>query len=265
MNMLILPHRQPLPLFRPPLIGPPVSSTEWIHPKTGIVLVRIPKSEFKCGIDGDEFDNGPAHWVALSAYSIGKYEVTWKDYRRFSQATGYPMPKKPCWSNLPPVEQSRRRVQSPADEHPVTMISWFDAAAYCEWAGLRLLTECEWEFAARGLDGRRYPWGNEHARDRANVSGNGTTPVDQYPLGVSPFGVYDLLGNVFEWVADLYGEDYYSCSPRDNPKGTLTSTNRVVRGGSFRFEHGECGLSAVQRRCANPNDRADVVGFRAAF
>lgn len=118
----------------------------------------------------------------------------------------------------------------------MVLVSWNDAIAYCKWSGNRLPTEAEWEKAARGIDGRAYPWGNILDKDRCNTLESyieGTTPVDQFPNGASPYGVLDMVGNVSEWCADWYDDIYYSNSPTHNPKGPDEGLYRVLRGGSF--------------------------------
>jgi formylglycine-generating enzyme required for sulfatase activity len=165
-------------------------------------------------------DETPQQLVKVAAYWIDRYEVTQEDYAAFVAATGHREPR--VWNN----GQARR------DDHPVIDVSWDDADAYCRWAGRRLPTEAEWEKAARGDDGRIWPWGNEYRRGAAvlqDTAGGDTAPVGSHPDDVSPNGVYDMAGNVMEWTASWY-EQY--------PGSTLARPDfgqkyRVLRGGAW--------------------------------
>ena len=192
--------------------------------------------------------SGGSRTVSLDAYYIYKYEVTVAQYLAFCKATGRKQPKAPSfnpnWSNT---------------DHPIVNVSWDDAKAYCEWAGGSLPTEAQWEKAARGEDGRKYPWGNEWDGSRCanSVSPNSlssTKPVGSYPSGVSPYGVHDMAGNVWEWCNDFYEEDYYKSAPK-------SGTAHVLRGGSWFYINTD-DFRCSSRSISSPANRSDVIGFR---
>lgn len=201
-------------------------------------------------------DELPQHRVYLSAYRIGKYPVTNEEYAAFLTATGHQQPY--AW------DDNRSKL-----DHPVVHVSWDDAVAYCRWLSeatgdtYRLPSEAQWEKAARGNDGRIYPWGNQppDAR-RCNFNGNvgDTTTVGSYPAGVSPYGCYDMAGNVWEWVNDWYDSGYYADAPVRNPQGPASGTSRVLRGGSWNGN--PSGVRAADRGRNVPDDRNNDVGFR---
>jgi formylglycine-generating enzyme required for sulfatase activity len=204
-------------------------------PPPGMVL--IPAGEF---LMGDAFNEGdsderPQHRVYLDAFFIDQYEVTNAQYKAFCDATGRSYPPDPeIWGDYFTTGYFLNR-----PDYPVVDVTWFDAQAYAEWAGKRLPTEAEWEKAARGgLEGKRYPWGDASSHDDANYGEKGgrdqwtyTSPVGSFPP--NGYGLYDMAGNVWEWCADGYDENYYSRSPNQNPTGSATETNRVSRGGSW--------------------------------
>ena len=207
-------------------------------------MVLIPAGEFLMGSSEEDVewflqeftyrrpsrfaDEQPQHTVYLDAFYIDKYEITNAQYGRFIDDTGRMPP--PYWSN--------ELYNQP--EQAVMAVTWDDAAAYAAWAGKRLPTEAEWEKAARGTDGRIWPWGNEWDETALNANDVGavdgyvyTAPVGSYPQSVSPYGVHDMAGNLFEWVADWYAPDYYENSPEVNPTGPASGDNHVARGGSW--------------------------------
>jgi formylglycine-generating enzyme required for sulfatase activity len=165
------------------------------------------------------------------------------------------------------------------ESHPVVQVSWNDAFAYCEWAGMQLPTEAQWELAARGTDGRNYPWGNNSpdgsllnygdknldaiwANTYTDDGYKFTAPVGTYLAGASPFGALDLAGNASEWVADLYGYDYYYDSPHSNPTGPASGVLRVTRGGHWSYT--DDGVRSTARISASQTYSIDYQGFRCA-
>jgi sulfatase modifying factor 1 len=215
----------------------------------GAEMVYIPAGVFTMGSN----DYNVSHTVYLDAYEIGKYEVTVGQYRKFCTATGRAMPDAPGWGWK--------------ENHPIVMVSWQDAADYALWAGGRLPTEAEWEKAARGTDGRKYSWGNDWDSSKcANSVGTGlnsTQPVGSYPAGASPYGCMDMTGNVWEWCADWYDENYYNNSPSRNPKGPTSGIARVLRGGSWSGEDYD-NFCCVGRYYSDPAARYSRRGFRCA-
>ena len=205
----------------------------------------------------------PVHRVHLAPFSIGRFPVTVFDYQRFMEHDGYVTEK--YWKRgggfgqfTEPEDWSEQLAHK---NRPVVGVSWFEAMAYCECFGDRLPTEAEWEFAARGTTGRKFPWGNPDADStRLNFDGNigAPTPVGIFPQGATPEGVEDLAGNVWEWCWDWYGE--YSAKACDNPQGPKQESFRVLRGGSWYHISGDC-RSAIRFGSA-PDNRDVNVGFR---
>ncbi|MEP6936164.1 MAG: formylglycine-generating enzyme family protein [Nitrospirota bacterium] len=192
-------------------------------------MVLVPAGEFTMGSPTGDPDERPPHQVYLDSYLIDTYEVTVGQYAAFLQETG----------NHPPSDWKAMN-QFSHQKHPVSNVDWADAAAYCKWAGKRLPTEAEWEKAARGTDGRLYPWGNEpptprHANyEQAGSNSHGAlAPVGSFEAGKSPYGLYDMAGNAWEWVSDWYDHGYYQTSPPKNPEGPPTGGFKVIRGGSW--------------------------------
>jgi formylglycine-generating enzyme required for sulfatase activity len=234
-------------------------------------MVLVPAGEFLMGSDSGDLDERPQRRVYPDAFEIDRYEVTNLQYRRFLLATGRQPPQR--WPEryvafLPARNPGWNGTDYPAGEatYPVVAVNWEDATAYCAWVGKRLPTEAEWEKAARGMDGRTYPWGDSWDPSRANVDKTGvgyTQPVGSYPAGASPYGALDMAGNAWEWVADLYDRQYYTYAPSRNPPGPESGTGeRILRGGAWDSPADH--LRASYRNathCFGPNYRA---GFRCA-
>jgi formylglycine-generating enzyme required for sulfatase activity len=213
-------------------------------------MVPIPTGTFLMGISRNQPDDeGPEHEVYLEAYRIDRYEVTNAGYRRCVAAGACSEP-----ADLRYYDDPRYAT------HPVVFVTWYNARDYCRWRGRRLPTEAEWEKAARGDDGRSYPWGNERLGDRLNAGNGlgGTTPVGSFPSGASPYGVLDMAGNVWEWVGDWY-EAYPGSTFRSD---LLGQKYKVVRGGSWN--HPVEDARTFHRDIAHPGRAIGVVGLRCA-
>ena len=211
----------------------PVLGEKIVWEKDGSEMILIPAGSFEMG---DHFGEGnkdgrelPVHTVELDAFYMDVYQVTVGQFREFVNQSGYKYGGN--WDSVARY--------SPGDEYPMVYVSWNDATAYAKWAGKRLPTEAEWEYAARGgLVGKRYPGGDEITHDDANYSGTGgkdkwskCAPVGSF--AANGYGLYDMAGNVYEWCQDWYGQNYYSSSPAKNPPGPDTGSWRVLRGGSW--------------------------------
>jgi formylglycine-generating enzyme required for sulfatase activity len=223
--------------------------------KDGTVSLIVPGGAFVMG-DGED---APLREVHVDGFYMDKYEVSLSQYSKFLRATGS-QPTSDFWSEKDVTAHGDR---------PAIGVSWYDANGYCRWAGKRLPTETEWEKAARGLDGRIFPWGNEEPRpELANFGKNAIAPLEQGVVSVSslesgksPYGVYNLAGNVSEWVADWYAESYPTGDVR-NPTGPANGTGKVLRGGGW--DDAVRALRSTKRFFAKPEDYADDRGFRCA-
>jgi formylglycine-generating enzyme required for sulfatase activity len=220
-------------------------------------------------VPGGVFAMGPTatrREVHLDPYYLDRTPVTNTMFGVFIEATGY----KPTDAGAKRFLAHWRNGKPPRGEekHPVVYVSWFDARAYASWAGSRLLTEAEWEKAARGTDGRRYPWGRAEPKPtHANFGRHRdrTTPVGAFPEGASPFGILDLAGNVWEWCEDAYDEDFYAKGPSMNPKLASAPNKKlghVMRGGSFMYD--ARALRTYARMGFDPHYRFAEGGFRCA-
>lgn len=240
-------------------------------------MVLVPAGEFLMGSDKkvDRLayrSELPQRMVYLDAFEIDKYEVTNLQYLKFVLAND----RKPQidW------RYDGGNFQETMAHHPIMHVSWYDANAFCKWAGKRLPTEAEWEKAARGEDGRINPWGNQSAGlTRANFGRTGLSgpvrdrperlllyppliSVDKYENAVSPYGVFQMMGNVAEWVADWYDQDYYKVAPNRNPKGPETGTQKAFRGGGWMDS--TTTMRAAMRNGTDPNTKINWMGFRCA-
>jgi formylglycine-generating enzyme required for sulfatase activity len=249
-------------------------------------LARIPAGDFLMGASDAGVDERPVHRVFVSDFYIGRFAVTHDEYARFVRATGHPAPAVRA---LPLItagghEDSFKELASrygwtseaPPDgygSHPVVLVGYEDAQAYCRWLSrelnrrVRLPTEAEWEKAARGgHDGLRYPWGDDLDRLRCNYlvdpgakHQRGTRPTGTYePNG---YGLYDMAGNVWEWVSDWYASEYYAVSEPRDPQGPASGTMRVVRGGSW-VNSDAAMLRCAYRHQVPPDTYAYSIGFR---
>jgi len=222
------------------------------------LLVLIAAGEFTMGKDDAAPDEQPAHRVFVDAFYIDRYEVTVERFAKFLASEDYDPPF--LWQDATHGHNGAK---------PVIGVDWYDAVAYCRWAGRRLPTEAEWEKAARGTDGRLYPWGNDSpSRAHANFGQEskkgyaGLSPIGSYERGKSPSGVYDLAGNAWEWVADRYDEHYYQNSPERNPSGPSIGPLRVLRGGAWNSR--PTVLASTNRNAYPPAARRNDIGFRCA-
>jgi formylglycine-generating enzyme required for sulfatase activity len=228
----------------------PQGYEEYWRARDGAVVVKVPAGEFLMGsAEGEgEPSEHPQRRVFITEFLMDKTEVTWRQFRKFVEATRTPLPPEPLWG-------------TPSD-YAASNVLFNEAKTYCDWAGGRLPTEAEWEKAARGTDGRKYPWGNEWDADRCNsMEGGPHRPenVGSFPDCLSPYGLVDMAGGVWEWCADWYADGYPEGPARD-PKGPETGTQRVVRGASWH--NMSTWLRTAYRHKSDPFWHNVVYGFR---
>ncbi len=231
--------------------------------KNSFVMVKIPAGIFIRGSHEEtgRFDEKPRGKIYLDAFLIDKFEVTNSQYLAFIHQTGHKEPYNVYG------EGSLFDVKN-IDDLPVVQVTWHDAADYCQWIGKRLPTEAEWEKAARGKDGRLYPWGDQdpspsHTNfDRDWNNKKTLKPVGSYPQGVSPYGAHDMAGNVREWVQDWYEETYYKQAPNENPKGPEKYLLKVIRGGSWHSF--DADIRTASRQKGGFALKTHGTGFRCA-
>lgn len=219
--------------------------------KDSSVMMLVPAGQFWMGLkEGPTHHDAQPHKLYIDAFYMDKCEVTNRQYNKFVEETGH---KKPFYHNDPRFSDHM---------FPVIGVDWEDAAAYAKWAGKRLPTEAEWEKAARGgLHGKKYPWGDDLDKEKANYHSMLSTPVASYnPNG---YGLYDMAGNVWEWVSDFYSPNYYTMSPLSNPQGPKYGVRfKVLRGGAFNtsWQSLLCG----HRHSYDPTLSHYFIGFRCA-
>ncbi len=249
------------------------------HDEHDEAMQPIPAGGFLMGAEGDPAAKDrekPQHLVRLDDYAVDRTEVTIAMFAEFIASSGH-LPAAARngygyrwlggrWAQTQGAHWEDAAGDGSPDNGsmPVTQVSWDDAHAYCAWAHRRLPTEAEWEKAARGSDGRRFPWGDAEPTDALLRFGqlDGPVAVGSFPAGASPFGVMDMAGNVWEWTADWYGPEYYAESPADNPAGPASGQYRVIRGGGWNT--GPSNARVTNRDVAEPDSYNDMLGFRCA-
>jgi serine/threonine-protein kinase len=270
----------------------PITATAPVSNQADAVLVL--GGEFIMGSDNGNPDESPIHPVFVDAFYVDRTEITNEMFSNFIQATGYLTDAERIggsltlenylWELTPNAfwYQPQGLGSSIADRfsYPVVHVSWNDAQMYCDWAGGRLPTEAEWEKAARGNDGNVFPWGDQKPSgllaNFADISlgaswgssteddgYRGVAPVGSYIDGQSPYGLFDMAGNVWEWVSDWYAEDYYRSGPDENPVGPSAGIGRVQRGGSWYDNW--YSLRTTDRLYDRPENSGEYLGFRCVY
>ncbi len=287
------PDQPPTPTMEPTSVislppGVPYPSTAVREPDD-MPMRYIPAGTFTMGSAENDFtanvDEKPQHEVTLDAYYIDQYEVSVSQFAAFlNQISQLEDPSAVCDPVDCALPSSRAGftsylldedlgdgtiqyvAQAGYGSYPANHISWYGARAYCQWVGGRLPTEAEWEYAARGDDGRTYPWGEETPNPNLAVFNSESfydlKPVDALPDGASPFGVEGMAGSVWEWTADWYSETEYERSSAVNPTGPETGLSKVMRGGSWPFNNGPDRLRTANRNSITPDFFSATIGFR---
>lgn len=230
--------------FLPGCLGVPTGDQPTRIPSDAGVpegMAYIPGGSFTMGSPSGDPDELPPHRVAVSGFYLDIHEVTVRQYRQFMEATGRPAPE--YWQ--PDLDRP---------EDPVVGVSWYDAGAYASWAGKRLPTEAEWEYAAQHITD------NGNSRGHANTGSFGIAPVMSFQP--DEHSLYDMIGNVWEWCADWYNSDYYSFSKKKDPRGPVTGTHKVLRGGAWYSSPSDARLQ--NRFYALPGTGSYSIGFRCA-
>ena len=235
----------------------PLTLPTEIMGQDGATMLLVPAGEFSMGSEDADDDERPIHRVHLDAFYIDKIEVTNARFARFAAAV----------MSEPPWGFANQDTPVKKGDQPVRWVNWIEATAYCAWVGKRLPTEAEWEKAARGTDSRVFPWGNDPPTPARAVFGlmDGAEPSPSDGTradGKSPYGAMDMSGNLYEWVADWYQEDYYARTAAKNPRGPLQGSAKSQRGGSFT--NAVYRLRASFRTKGEPTEHHPRVGFRCA-
>jgi formylglycine-generating enzyme required for sulfatase activity len=291
-----LPTHTSTPTLTPTVTAtPPDVGSTMNNPVDDAIMMFVPAGEFIMGSENGESDESPVHTVWLDAFWVYQTVVTNAMFEKFVEATGYQTDaekngnsniyKYGSWDIVQGADWQHPLGPdsdlSDLGDHPVVHVSWFDAQSYCDWADARLPTEAQWEKAARGTQSKVYPWGDfsldgnlanfadsntgfNWSNRNLNDGYSKTAPVGSYPRGASPYGLLDMAGNVYEWVADWYDGDYYRKSPSDNPAGPESSDSRVLRGGAWSGT--SFTLRTTYRSVYTPPFRSyEFVGFRCAL
>ena len=257
-----LPTHTPTVTFTPTPVNQPLALQ--VNEADGAEIVLVPAGEFLMGSDAsvDPYfygAEGPQHLVTLDEFWIYRTEVTNAMYAACVAASACP---RPAYT----ASATRDEYYGSPDfaAYPVVYVSWTHAASYCAWAGGRLPTEAEWEKAGRGMDARLFPWGDDLPTSQlVHFNTRDTAAVGSYPLGASPFGAFDMSGNVHEWVFDWFQATYYSISPDENPLGAASGTTRVYRGGAYHNQAD--GLRVVMRGSRAVDFNGPDIGFRCVI
>ena len=245
LDILRPPSTKPLPLLLPS----PLTLAEY-----KAQLVALPAGSFLMGSADTAPDRAPVHKVSLAAFKMGRTPVTVGMFQEFCKATNKKMPKPPAWDWIP--------------DHPMVNVSWDEAKAMADWAGMRLPTEAEWEYAACGGEAYPiFPWGDTY-KDELSWSSvkeqrDKTAPVSRTSnTFVNAFGLSDMAGNVFQWCFDWYDPKYYASSPEENPQGPTTGKDKILRGASWYSYTTSTSFRCAGRAWSHPAGRGDSDGFR---
>ena len=241
---------------------------DWIveNPQDGTLLVLIPAGKFFAGGKEHYEGNCDPFWIDLPAYYLALHPITNRQYRRFLVETDRPPPPGSDFPEL--IWKTDTPFPSDLADHPVVQVTWQDASNYCDWAGLRLPSELEWEKGSRGVDGRTFPWGE--VWDPANCQNDigrrnqMTCSVWEYPRGSSVWGCYQMSGNVWEWCADWYSAGSYKRYARGRLEPPAAGSERVVRGGAW-FNATRKNFQSNYRLGNGPDESDRHYGFRAAL